>query len=296
MTYMLESCSLCAYNCKINRNNSFGICKCGILPKVALASIHNWEEPCISGTNGSGTVFFSGCNLKCVFCQNHDISHKNFGKEISVDRLAEIFLELQSQNVHNINLVSPTPYVPQIISALKIAKQNGLNIPIVYNTNSYESIETINMLNGYVDIYLPDLKYYNDEIAIKYSNSKKYFETASQNILQMISQVGESKFDNSGIMQKGVIIRHLILPNQILQTKRILNWIKTNIPPETYISIMAQYFPTYKACEYPEINRKISKREYNFVLSMLKDFENGYIQELSEHEEEYVPIFNLKGV
>lgn len=293
---MLESCSLCAYNCKVNRNNSLGVCKCGILPKVALANIHNWEEPCISGKKGSGTVFFSGCNLKCVFCQNHDISHKNFGKEISIDRLVEIFLELQSQNVHNINLVSPTPYVPQIISALKIAKQNGLNIPIVYNTNSYESIETIKMLKGHVDIYLPDLKYYDDEIAIKYSSVKKYFEIASQNILEMISQVGKSKFDDNGIMQKGVIIRHLILPNQILQTRRILNWIKTNLPVETYISIMAQYFPTYKASEYFEINRKISKQEYNFVLSMLKDFENGYIQELGEHEEEYVPIFNLKGV
>lgn len=293
---MLEVCSLCAYNCKVNRNNSLGVCKCGISPKLALANIHNWEEPCISGTNGSGTVFFSGCNLKCVFCQNYDISHKNFGKEISINRLADIFLELQSQNVHNINLVSPSPYVPQIISALKIAKQNGLNIPIIYNTNSYENIETIKMLNGYIDIYLPDLKYYDDEIAIKYSNAKKYFETASQNILEMISQVGKSQFDNNGIMQKGVIIRHLILPNQILQTKRILNWIKTNLSSKTYISIMAQYFPTYKACEYPEINRKVSKQEYNFVLSMLKDFENGYIQELGEHEEEYVPIFNLKGV
>lgn len=293
---MLENCSLCAYNCKINRNNSLGVCKCGILPKLALANVHNWEEPCISGKNGSGTVFFSGCNLKCVFCQNHTISHENFGKEISINRLAEIFLELQSQDVHNINLVSPTPYVPQIISALKIAKQNGLNIPIVYNTNSYESIETIKMLKGYIDIYLPDLKYYDDEIAIKYSNAKNYFEIASKNILEMISQVGKSKLDDNGIMQKGVIIRHLILPNQILQTKRILNWIKNNLPVETYISIMAQYFPTYKANEYTEINRKISKQEYNFVLSMLKDFQNGYIQELGEHEEEYVPIFNLKGV
>ena len=293
---MLESCTLCNYNCKINRNSSLGICKCGILPKLALANIHKWEEPCISGTNGSGTVFFSGCNLKCVFCQNHEISHQNFGKEITVERLAEIFLELQNQDVHNINLVSPTPYVLQIIEAIKLAKSNGLNIPIVYNTNSYENIETIKLLNGYVDIYLPDLKYYDDEIAIKYSNAKNYFKVASENILEMIRQVGTAQLDENNIMQKGVIVRHLILPGQILQTKRILNWIHENLPKDTYISIMAQYFPTYKAKYLNEINRKITKQEYNFVVSMLKNFENGYIQELGEHEEEYVPNFNLNGI
>ncbi len=293
---MSNLCSLCAYNCKIDRNNTLGICKCPAFPKIALANIHYWEEPCISGKNGSGTVFFSGCNLKCVFCQNHNISHESFGKEISIDRLAEIFLELQNKNVHNINLVSPTPYVPEIISALKIAKQNGLNIPIVYNTNSYENIETIKMLNGYVDIYLPDLKYYDDDVAIKYSKAKNYFEVASKNISEMISQVGMPKFKQDGTMLSGIIIRHLILPGQILQTKRILNWIKNNLPCETYVSIMAQYFPTYHADKYPEINKKISKREYNFVTSMLNDFENGYIQELAEHEEEYVPNFNLDGV
>ena len=293
---MLESCTLCNYNCKINRNNSLGVCKCGILPKLALANVHKWEEPCISGINGSGTVFFSGCNLKCVFCQNHEISHQNFGKEITVERLSEIFLELQNKNVHNINLVSPTPYVLQIIEAIKLAKSNGLNIPIVYNTNSYENIETIKLLNGYIDIYLPDLKYYDDEIAIKYSNAKNYFKVASENILEMINQVGTAQFDENNIMQKGVIIRHLILPGQILQTKRILNWIHENLPKSTYVSIMAQYFPTYKAKDLNEINRKITKQEYNFVVSMLKDFENGFIQDLGEHEEEYVPNFNLDGI
>lgn len=293
---MLESCELCNQKCKINRNETCGACNCGVLPKLALANIHMWEEPCISGTNGSGTVFFSGCNLKCKFCQNHEISQNNFGKEISIERLAEIFLELQAQNAHNINLVSPTPYVPQIKQALKLAKSNGLNIPIVYNTNSYENIETIKSLEGYVDIYLPDLKYYDDEIAIRYSGIKNYFNTASENIKEMINQVGNAKFDSNGIMQKGVIVRHLIMPGQILQTKRILNWIKSNLPIDTYISIMAQYFPTYKAKEIPEINRKISTREYNFVVSMIQDFENGYIQELGTHEEEYVPHFDLKGV
>ncbi len=293
---MLEKCNLCHYNCNVNRNEKLGFCKCKVLPKIALANIHNWEEPCISGTRGSGTVFFSGCNLKCVFCQNHQISHENFGKEITINRLAEIFIELQNQKVHNINLVSPTPYVPQIIEAIKIAKSNGLSIPIVYNTNSYENLETIKSLNGYIDIYLPDLKYFDDEIAIKYSNAKDYFNTASLAISEMVKQVGQAKFDEHGIMKKGVIVRHLIIPGQILQTKRILNWIKQNLPKDTYISIMAQYFPTYKAKDFLEINHKITKQEYNFVTSMLEDFENGYIQELGEHEEEYVPNFDLKGV
>ncbi len=174
-------------------------------------------------------------------------------------------------------------------------KINGLNIPIVYNTNSYENIETIKMLNGYIDIYLPDLKYYDNDIAIKYSCAKNYFEVASKNIIEMIKQVGHPVFNND-LMQRGVIVRHLILPNQILQTKRILDWIKNNLPEDTYISIMAQYFPTYNAKNIPGLNRKITKQEYNFVTSMLKDFKNGYIQELGEHEEEYVPNFNLEGV
>ena len=292
---MLENCQLCKWNCKINRNYSIGVCHCGVLPKLALVSIHHWEEPCISSTNGSGTIFFSGCNLKCQFCQNYEISEKHFGKEISIERLAEIMLEQQEKSVHNINLVSPTPYVPQILQAIDIAKKNGLHIPIVYNTNSYENLETIQMLNGYIDIYLPDFKYYDDEVAMKYSKVPNYFATASQNIIEMVKQVGTGKFDN-GIMKKGVIVRHLILPGHILQTKRILNWMKQNLPSDIYISIMAQYFPTYNAKSYPEINRKITKSEYNFVMSMLKDFENGYVQELGEHEEEYVPYFNLDGI
>jgi len=292
---MLEQCELCGYRCKVNRNKQLGICQCGALPKLALASIHRWEEPCISGINGSGTVFFSGCNLKCQFCQNYEISENNFGKEVSVNRLAEIFLELQNKGVHNVNLVSPTPYVPMILKAIKISKRNGFHLPIVYNTNSYENIETIKILNGYIDIYLPDLKYYDDDVAMKYSKVPHYFETVSKNILEMYHQVGKATFQD-GIMQKGVIIRHLIMPGQILQTKRILDWIKEKLPKETCISIMAQYFPTHHAKNFPEINRKITKQEYNFVISMLKDFENGFIQELSECEEEYVPNFNLDGI
>lgn len=239
---------------------------------------------------------FHGCNLSCVFCQNHEISQSHFGKEVSIERLAEIFLELQEQKAHNINLVSPTPYVPQIIKALDIAKSNGLTIPIVYNTNSYESIETIQMLDGYVDIYLPDLKYFDDEVAISFSHAPNYFAIASRTILEMQKQVGDNVFDQNGMLQKGLIIRHLILPNHILQTKKILDWIQKNMPSTTYISVMAQYFPTYLAKENPQLNRKISHKEYEMVLHLLENFENGYVQDLSDCEEEYVPHFNLDGV
>lgn len=293
---MLEHCNLCAFNCNINRNNYLGRCKCGVSPKLALASIHNWEEPCISGTNGSGAVFFSGCNFNCLFCQNHEISQSGFGKEISIERLAKIFLELQDKNVHNINLVSPTPYVVQIISALDIAKKQGLNIPIVYNTNAYENIETIKMLNGYVDIYLPDLKYFDDDISKELSLAPNYFKVATSAILEMQKQIAKNIFDDNNIMKRGIIIRHLVLPHHITQTKKVLEWIKQNMPKETYVSIMAQYFPTYKAKEHPLLNRKLTNREYELVLNMLSEFENGFVQDLSNCEEEYVPKFDLSGI
>lgn len=293
---MLERCNLCAHNCSIDRNKKLGICKCGVTPKLALASIHMWEEPCISKDNGSGTIFFSGCNFNCMFCQNYKISHDNFGKEISIDRLAEIFIELQNKNVNNINLVSPTPYVYQIIEAIKIAKKNGLKIPIVYNTNSYENVETIRLLNGYIDVYLPDLKYFNNDIAIKYSKAPHYFETATNAIKEMICQVGNPIFDKNNIIKKGVIIRHLVLPSHLSETKQILNWIKNNLSDETYISIMLQYFPTYKSKEDNLINRKVSKKEFKIVKKLISDFQNGYIQELSDFEEEYVPNFDLTGI
>lgn len=293
---VLNSCSLCAFNCNVNRFENFGKCRCPALPKLALASIHNWEEPCISGTNGSGTVFFSGCNFSCVFCQNHEISHESFGKEISIERLSEIFLELQAKEVHNINLVSPTPYVYSIVEALKIAKEKGLHIPIVYNTNSYENIETIKLLNGYVDVYLPDLKYFDNETAIKFSKIPNYFEVATNTIKEMIKQVGSPILDENGIIKKGVIIRHLALPGHLTESKEILNWIKNNLSEDIYVSVMAQYFPTYKAAEYRDINRKLTKREYSFLLSFVKNIKNGYIQELSEYEEEYVPNFDLSGI
>ena len=240
-------------------------------------------------------MFFSNCNLDCIYCQNHEISHEGKGKEVTIEELADIFIRQQEKKVNNINLVTPTMYVYQIIEAIKIARKKGLNIPIVYNTNSYENVETIKALDGYVDIYLPDLKYYSDEIAKKYSKVDKYFEIATKAIKEMCKQVGEAKFDENGIMKRGVIIRHLILPNHIQNTKNILKWIKENMPESIYVSIMAQYFPTYKAKEDELINRKISKKEYEKIENYLftLGLENGYIQELGEHEEEYVPCFDL---
>lgn len=292
----LKQCTICPHECKINRlSGQIGRCKANDKIKIALASIHNYEEPCISGINGSGTVFFSNCNLNCIYCQNYEISQLGKGKYITIEHLANIFINQQNKNVNNINLVTPTMYVPQIIEAIKIAKRKGLNIPIIYNSNGYENVQTIKMLEGYIDIYLPDLKYYSDELSKKYSNVDKYFETAVKSIKEMQRQVGNPTFNENGIIKKGLIIRHLILPNHILNTKKILKYIKENFDENTYISIMAQYFPTYKAKENDKINRKISKKEYKEIEEYLYllNLKNGYIQELGEHEEEYVPNFDL---
>lgn len=292
----MSNCNLCQWKCNVDREKTLGVCKCGMAPKLALANVHQWEEPCISGENGSGTVFFSGCNFKCVFCQNYSISQEGFGKEVSVQRLAQIFLELQEKKVHNINLVTPTPYVNHIIGAIDMARKQGLQLPIVYNTNSYETPETIRMLKGYIDIYLPDLKYASDETALSLSQIPHYFETACKAIEEMITQVGEPQFDEKGMMKKGVIIRHLVLPGHLTETKKVIEWVKEKGKDKVYLSIMAQYFPTYMAKEYPDMNRKLSRKEYQLVLKMLKNVEQGYIQELSDFEEEYVPEFDLRGV
>lgn len=288
----MKRCSICPHYCKIDRKHGeIGRCRCNDKLKVALASLHFYEEPCISGTNGSGTIFFSNCNLNCIYCQNYEISQQGKGKEITIEQLAQLFIEHQKNDAHNINLVTPTSYVNEIVQAIDIAKQNGLYLPIIYNTNGYENVETIQRLNGYIDIYLPDLKYYSDSLAKKYSKVDYYFETAVQAIKEMYAQVGAPIFNENGLIQRGVIIRHLILPNHILNTKHILKWIKENMPQDIYISIMAQYFPTYKAKECDMLNRKLSKREYKQIEEYLYclDLPNGYIQELGEHEEEYVP-------
>ena len=284
----LERCNLCPHQCNINRlNGQIGRCKASDKVKIALYSTHDFEEPCISGEKGSGTVFFSNCNLNCIYCQNYEISQEGKGKEITINELSEIFLKQQENGVNNISLVTPTSYVPQIIEAIKIAKKNGLKLPIIYNTNGYDSIETLKLLEGYIDIYLPDLKYSSDKLSKEYSNVENYFETAKLAVKEMYRQVGKT----NGIMKKGLMIRHLVLPNNLLNSKIILKWIKENIDENVYVSIMAQYFPTYKAKEHNKLNRKLTREEWNeieqYVLEL--DIKNGYMQELGEHEEEYVP-------
>ena len=288
---LLEKCTICPHNCGINRlDNQIGRCKSRDTVKVALYSTHNFEEPCISGKKGSGTVFFSNCNMNCVFCQNYEISQQGKGKEISIEELADIFIKQQEKDVENINLVTPTSYVPQIIEAIKIARKNGLKLPIVYNTNGYEKVETLKMLEGYVDIYLPDFKYSDDDLGKRLSKVDNYFEIVTEALKEMYRQTGKAVFNGEGIMQKGMIIRHLVLPNHILNSRRVLKWINENMH-DVYVSVMAQYFPTYKAKEIDDISRKLTKEEYEQIENYLYrlDLENGYIQELGEHEEEYVP-------
>ena len=287
----LEKCEICPHNCKVNRaQGQIGRCRCNDKIKIALVSTHEYEEPCISGKNGSGTIFFSNCDLNCMYCQNYEISQLGKGREITIEELADIFLKQQAKGVNNINLVTPTMYAYHIIEAIKIARKNGLNLPIIYNTNGYEKVETIKALDGYIDVYLPDLKYYSDILSKKYSNVDKYFEIATKAIKEMYKQVGQAIFNEEGIIQKGVIIRHLVLPNHLQNTKHILKWIKENLG-DIYVSIMAQYFPTYKAKGDSLIGRKLTKKEYKEIESFLYtlDLKNGYIQELGEHEEEYVP-------
>mgnify|MGYP001851275691 FL=1 len=295
----LEKCEICPHKCKVNRiKGQIGRCKATDKIKIALYSVHKYEEPCISGEKGSGTIFFSNCNLNCIYCQNYEISQLGKGKEISIERLAEIMLELQEKDVENINLVTPTSYTVQIIEAIKIAKSNGLHIPIIYNTNGYENIETIKKLEGYIDVYLPDLKYYYNKIGKRYSKIDNYFEITTKAILEMYNQVEGTLLDERGIIKKGLMIRHLVLPNNIENSKKILKWIKENVNDDVYINVMAQYFPTYKAKEDEKLNRKLTQNEFkeieDFVYEL--DIKNGYMQELGEHEEEYVPKWDVNVV
>jgi len=286
-------CTICPHKCGINRETNIGRCRAGNTIEIGGYSLHKFEEPCISGKSGSGTVFFSNCNLKCEFCQNYKISCESKGEEISIEKLSEIFLEQQNNGANNINLVTAVPYIPHILEAIKKAKEKGLNIPILYNTSGYENIETLKMLEGYIDIYLPDFKYYDNDLAMRLSKVKDYREKAEAAILEMKRQVGENIYDQNGIMRKGLIIRHLVLPNNIQNSKNILKWIKDNMPNDITISLMAQYFPTYKACEDKEINRKLTKQEYEEIENYLYELgiEKGYMQELEEDEEKYVPKF-----
>ncbi|GAA0078484.1 radical SAM protein [Clostridium sp. CTA-5] len=298
-SYMLKQCTLCHKNCKVNRlNNEIGFCNASDKVKVARAALHFWEEPPISGKNGSGTVFFSNCNLGCVFCQNHDISQQHKGIDISIARLADIFLELQEKGAHNINLVTPTHYVPQIIEALEISKSRGLIIPILYNTNSYDSLETIKSLNGYIDVYLPDFKYFNDKYSIKYSKAKDYASNALSIIDEMVKQVGKIKFDSNGNIVKGVIIRHLLLPGLLFDSKKIIDLLFNRYGDSVYISLMNQYTPMFKACNYPEINRSLNPKHYDSLIQYSLDLglKNGFVQDDGTNNTEFIPSFNFEGV
>ena len=294
---LISKCEICPRKCKVNRYEKKGYCRCDDKVRIALVSKHYFEEPCISGRNGSGTIFFSNCNLNCIFCQNHDISQDGKGIDVTIERLAEIMLEQQERGANNINLVTPTMYVEQIIKAIDIAKAGGLNIPIVYNTNGYEEVETIKKLNGYIDIYLPDFKYFTNELAIKYSKAPNYFEKVTSALREMQSQFDEYVFDGE-IMKKGMIVRHLVLPNHIQNSKNVLKWIKENLRKDIYVSVMAQYFPTYKAIGDKLIGRKLSFSEYRKIEQYFYglDIKNGYIQDLGKHEEEFVPDFNMDNV
>lgn len=294
----LEKCTLCPRECKVNRlEGKTGYCKATNKVKVALANLHYYEEPCISGENGSGTVFFSGCSMSCMFCQNYKISQQGLGKEIEISELADEFLRLQNEKANNINLVTGFMYIPQIIEAIKLARSNGLKIPIVYNSSGYERIESLKLLEGYIDVYLPDFKYFDNNLAKKISNADNYREIAQSAIKEMYRQVGSPQFDENGIIKKGVIIRHLVLPNYIEDSKCVLKWIKENINNNVYVSIMAQYFPSHKALETNDINRKLNIDEYNEIEQYVFDLDfNGYMQDLEENEEQYVPDFEGKNI
>ncbi|MDP4177401.1 MAG: radical SAM protein [Bacillota bacterium] len=296
---MLLNCKLCPRNCNINRlNDEYGFCRSGKNVKLAKVSLHHWEEPCISGSKGSGTVFFSNCNLKCVFCQNHNISQENTGAEVSIERLSKIFLEQQNHGAHNINLVTPTHYVPQIIEAIKLSKENGLNIPLLYNSNGYENMETIKALNGYIDVYLPDLKYFDDKYAVKYSFANDYFNKASKAITEMVKQTGECIFNSEGVIQKGVIIRHMMIPGLLFDSKKIIDFIYNTFGDTVYVSIMNQYTPMFNAENYPEINKPVNSKHYESFIDYASSIgiKNGFIQESEASSKSFIPEFDLSGV
>ncbi len=288
-------CSLCPRKCNIDRTNKIGYCGVNEKIRVARAAPHYWEEPCISGKNGSGTVFFSGCNLGCVFCQNYQLSHEAFGKDVTEYELMKIFDNLINKGVHNINLVTPTHY-SHVLS--KVLKEFNSPVPIVYNTSSYETVEALKELDGLVDIYLPDIKYYDNEPALKYSKAKDYFLYASEAVKEMYRQVGDLIIDDNGIAQRGILIRHMLLPGNISQAVKIFNWVADNLSLDTYISVMRQYTPYGEAKNMSPIDRPITAKEYKIAKQKIEEigFENIYFQKKSSSDEIFIPDFNLEGV
>ena len=290
---ILKNCVLCPRRCEINRYETKGFCGANSKLKIAYYSLHMWEEPIISGTTGSGTIFFSNCNMKCLYCQNKKISLDGYGKYSSLKRLEEIMLELQDKGANNINLVTPTHYVPHISKVLKKIKNSTLNIPVVYNTSSYENVGTIMMMNNLVDVYLADLKYYNDELALKYSFCNNYFETATMAIDEMYRQVGNFEFNENGTLKKGLIVRVLILPGHIDDSKNIIKYLYKTFGDNIFISIMNQYTPVNK-CKYDNLNKRITEEEYDEVIDYALNLgiKNAFVQEGETATESFIPNFN----
>ena len=297
---LLEFCRLCPRNCGIDRTaKQIGYCRTTSDILVARAALHYWEEPCISGTAGSGAVFFGGCNLGCVFCQNKDIVTGHVGQTLSITELADTFVDLQSQGAHNINLVTPTHYVPMIADAIDIAKSNGLNIPIVYNTGSYEKVETIKLLKEKVDIFLPDFKYFDSSLAERFSNAHDYPKTAKECIHEMVSTVGKCEFDSeneNALIKRGVIVRHLVLPGHTKDSMKIIEYLYKTYGDSIYISIMNQYTPMLckPQPDYPELTRKVTAYEYNKVVdyALSLGITNAFIQEGNTQSESFIPPFS----
>ncbi len=292
------SCTLCPRKCGADRTRAQGVCGAGGQLMVARAALHHWEEPCISGSQGSGTVFFSGCSLKCCYCQNYKISHEGLGKAIDSARLAQIFLELQAKGAHNINLVTATQWLPWVLEALQAARAQGLTLPIVYNTGGYETLETVKALDGIVDIWLADVKYVSAELSARYSAAPDYFAVCSQAVRQMIQQTGAPRFDENGILQKGVILRHLALPGSLADSKAVLDFM-AGLPKGSFLpSLMSQYTPFYKAAQMKPLDRRISTWEYRQAVNYAVDLGlcEGYMQQKSSAKEEYTPPFDLEGV
>ena len=294
MKDILNECRLCPRNCSVNRNcGDLGFCGAGNKITIAKYYLHKWEEPCITGKNGSGTIFFTYCNLRCLFCQNYKISTLNYGIEIGVERFSKICIELQDRGATNINLVTPTHFVPLIVDGIKLAKKRGLTIPIVYNSSGYENVATIKMLEGIVDIYLPDFKYYSNEYSIKYSLCPNYFDYTSLAIDEMVRQKGECIFDKDGNMLSGVIVRHLLLPGMEEDSKSILKYLYEKYEDRIFISIMNQYTPV-KKCKYQELNNKVLDSVYDEVIDYAWDIgiRNAFIQEGETQCESFIPNFD----
>lgn len=292
-------CYLCPRNCGVDRDQGeLGFCRETNEIVVARAALHFWEEPCISGTAGSGAVFFSGCNLQCVFCQNAPIARAEAGKGITVQRLADIFLELQKKHAQNINLVTPTHFVLPIIEALKISRARGLEIPVVYNSSAYEKVETLKLLEGYVDVFLPDFKYLDAAISSKYSNARDYPGIARAALQEMFRQVGRPVFDGNGRMKKGMIVRHLMLPDCTKDSKAVVNYLYETYGDDIFISIMNQYTPLPHVKRFPELDRRISAKEYDQLVdyAIALGVENAFIQEGNTAEESFIPEFDNEGV